>query len=208
MSTRSIVAVSAGLSTPSSTRLLAERLGAAAVDSLEIAGETANLEVVELRDLAHSITDAMLTGFAAGELADVLDRVAGADGLVLSTPIFASSYSGLFKSFLDVVDRDSLQSMPVALGATGGTSRHSLALEHSVRPVLTYLRADVVTTSVFAATDDWAGTGGGQVGDDGLAARIRRAGSELADRVAARPARRTVQDPFGDVPSFETLLGS
>ncbi|WP_418605962.1 NAD(P)H-dependent oxidoreductase [Georgenia sp. SUBG003] len=92
-----------------------------------------------------------------GALREVLEKVTGADGLVLVTPLFTTTYSGLFKSFVDVLDKDSLTDMPVLLGATGGTPRHSLALEYSMRPLLTYLRADVVTTSVFAATDDWAG---------------------------------------------------
>lgn len=208
MSTRQIVAVSAGLSTPSATRMLAERISAATTDALAEAGQDAAVHVVDLRDLAHPIVDATLTGFATGELAAVLDRVATADALVLTTPIFASSFSGLFKSFLDVVDRDSLTGLPVALGATGGTARHSLALEHTVRPVLTYLRADVVTTSVFAATDDWAATSTvGESATDPLADRVRRVGGELASRVLARPPRDAPADPFGDVPAFESLLG-
>lgn len=199
---RRLLVVSAGLGQPSATRLLADRLGAAAVAALEGSGVPAELEVVELRPLAHDVVNAMLTGFAAGELAAALSRVASADGLIVVTPIFTTSYSGLFKSFVDVLDPQSLAGKPVLLGATGGTPRHSLALEYAVRPLFTYLHAQVANTAVFAATDDWAQGG---AADKALPARIARAGAELAEMVAARPTP-AVLDPFDDVPSFEQLL--
>ncbi len=93
--------------------------------------------------------------------------------------------------------------MPVLLGATGGTPRHSLALEYSVRPLFTYLRADVASTSVFAATDDWAGETDRA---NPLPARIRRAGRELAEMVASRQTEAPA-DLFADAPSFAQLLG-
>ena len=203
MSERTIVAVSAGLGQPSSTRMLGDRLAEATVAELQARGVAASVEHVELRDVAHEIVNAMLTGFATGDLAGVIEKVTGADGLILVTPLFTTTYSGLFKSFVDILDKDSLTEMPVLLGATGGTPRHSLALEYSVRPLFTYLRADVVTTSVFAATDDWAGEGENTTP---LPARIRRAGRELAERVAARENAGPA-DLYADVPSFDQMLG-
>ncbi|WP_418276849.1 FMN reductase [Isoptericola jiangsuensis] len=203
MSTRTLAVVSAGLSQPSSTRLLADRLTAATRDALELAGHDVHLEVVELREHAHAIVDAMLTGFASGELATALEKITRADALLLVTPVFTTTYSGLFKSFLDILDTAALTGMPVLLGATGGTPRHSLALEYSVRPLLTYLHADVVTTSVFAATDDWAGD---PETTSALTRRIHRAGSELADAVE-RSRRTGPADPFAAAPSFTDLLG-
>ncbi|MFH5824135.1 FMN reductase [Georgenia sp. AZ-5] len=203
MSERTIVAVSAGLGQPSSTRLLADRLSEATVTELAARGVTATVETVELRGVAHEIVNAMLTGFPTGELAGVLEQVTGADGLVLVTPLFTTTYSGLFKSFVDILDKDALTGMPVLLGATGGTPRHSLALEYSVRPLFTYLRADVATTSVFAATDDWAGEGDTV---NPLPARIRRAGRELAEMVAARQNAGPA-DLYQDVPTFDQMFG-
>ncbi len=200
---RTLVVVSAGLSQPSSTRLLADRLSAAAARELQARGHGVSVENIELRDHAHAVVDAMLTGFPTGELARAMETLARADGVVAVTPLFTTTYSGLFKSFVDIVDPDVLTGMPVLLGATGGTPRHSLALEYGLRPLFAYLHADVVPTSVFAATDDWAGDG-----DDvnPLPRRIERAGSELAERVSARrndgPA-----DPFANAPSFSDLLG-
>lgn len=203
MSTRTIAVVSAGLGQPSSTRLLADRLAEATTSALAEQGVTAEVVTFELRDLAHEITNAMLTGFPTGDLREALATITGADGLVAVTPIFTTSYSGLFKSFVDIIDKDSLGDMPVLIGATGGTPRHSLATEYAIRPLFTYLHADVVTTSVFAATDDWAG-GGDRVNP--LPDRIRRAGKELADKIAARPERRDAGDEFTNAPSFAELL--
>lgn len=204
MSERTIVAVSAGLGKPSSTRMLADRLSEAAAAELEARGHTVTVEAVELRDHAHEIVNAMLTGFSSGELTGALEKVTGADGLVLVTPLFTTTYSGLFKSFVDILDKDSLTGMPVLLGATGGTPRHSLALEYSMRPLLTYLRADVVTTSVFAATDDWAGEGDKV---NPLPGRIRRAGRELAELVADRENAGPA-GLYDDVPTFDQMFGA
>ncbi|MET7697010.1 CE1759 family FMN reductase [Streptomyces sp. NPDC005485] len=166
-----LVVVSAGLSVPSSTRLLADRLTAATVRH---AGPDADVDVqvVELRDLATDIANHMVTGFPAARLAAALDAVAAADGLIAVTPVFSGSYSGLFKSFFDVIDKDSLTGKPVLVGATGGTARHSLVTEHALRPLFSYLRALVLPTAVYAASEDW--------GDEGLEGRIERAGAELA----------------------------
>ena len=193
-----LVVVSGGLSVPSSTRLLADRLTAATVEAI---GDV-EVDVVELRELAHQLTDRLLTGFAAPELAEAISRVREADGLIAVTPVFSASYSGLFKTFFDVLDEGVLDGTPVLVGATAGTARHSLVLEHALRPLFTYLRAVVVPTGVFAATDDF--------GDTGLDRRIERAAGELAaltgkvDPTARR--RRTVADEFAEPTPFEELL--
>jgi FMN reductase len=202
LSTRTLVVVSAGLSTPSSTRLLADRLTEATTRGLEAAGQEVRVENIELREHAHAVVDATLTGFPTGDLAAALDHLYAADALIAVTPLFTTTYSGLFKSFVDILDKDALRGLPVLLGATGGTPRHSLALDYSMRPLFAYLRAEVMPTTVFAATDDWAG-GGDQVNP--LPKRIVRAGEELAARVVARAPGATL-NPFESTPSFTDLL--
>ena len=190
--TRHLAVVSAGLGNPSSTRLLADRLSAAATRALEALGEPVVVDVIELRPLAHALADSMLTGFATGELAEAVERVRRADALIAVTPVFAASYSGLFKSFFDVLDPESLAGTPVLIAATAGTARHSLVLDHAVRPLFSYLRAMIVPTGVFAATEDFGSTAAGPLDE-----RIERAASELAMLVrgpvtgTARPARPT-----------------
>jgi FMN reductase len=202
MTTRKIAVVSAGIGVPSSTRLLADRLAAATTAALAEHGVDAEVEVVELREHAHELVDAVLTGFVAPGLRPVVDAVVGADGLIAVTPTFSASYNGLFKLFFDALEEGILDGKPTLIGATGGTGRHSLALEHAVRPLMAYLHAVVVPTAVFAAPEDWAG---GAAGVPALDRRIARAAGELADLVAARPTT-AAQDPFGDPVPFEQLL--
>ncbi|MGR6318695.1 FMN reductase [Micromonospora soli] len=202
MTRRTLAVVSAGLGQPSSTRLLADQLAAATRDELVRRGAEVEVRPVELREHAHDVVNHLLTGFPSAALREALDTVAGADGLVAVTPIFNASYNGLFKSFFDVVDRDALTDRPVLIGATGGTARHSLALEHAVRPMFAHLRAVVLPTAVFAAPEDWAGDGA----ESGLRNRIRRAGAELAEQIDRRPPAAGPADPFALTTSFEDLL--
>lgn len=185
-----LVVVSAGLSVPSSTRLLADRLAAATAGRAD-----ARVRVVEVRDLAVAIAHNLTSGFPGPELAAALDAVAEADALIAVTPVFSASYSGLFKSFFDVLgarEKDALAGKPVLIAATGGTARHSMVLDHALRPLFAYLRAVVVPTGVYAASEDW--------GAEGLPERIERAAGELAALAApaapvgggADPAGRTV----------------
>jgi FMN reductase len=201
MPERSIVVVSAGIGQPSSTRLLADRLAAAARTHLEAAGVEVTTEVIELREHARDLTDHLLTGFPSPGLRSAIDRVLAADGVIAVSPIFSASYSGLFKLFWDVIERDGLSGTPVLIGATGGTVRHSLALDHAMRPLFAYLDAAVVPTAVFAAAEDW-GSGGTE---DALADRIDRAAARFATAVVAHH-RAAAPDPFDDPVPFETLL--
>ncbi|WP_229076631.1 FMN reductase [Actinoplanes sp. DH11] len=201
MKQRKLVVVSSGLSQPSSTRLLADQLSASAVGAAARLGVTLDVQVIELRDLAHEITDNMLTGFAPTALRQAQEEVTAADALIVVTPVFSASYSGLFKSFVDVLDKDALVDKPVLLAATAGTARHSLVLDHALRPLFAYLRATILPTAVFAASDDW----GANSVEGPLRGRIERAATELAREVERRePA--VVTDPFALTSNFEDML--
>ncbi len=205
--TRTIAIVTAGLSDPSSTRLLADMLGEAVRRLGSEAGADVRTEVIELRPLAHALADNMLTGFASGELAEVQQQVARADGLIAVTPVFSASYSGLFKTFFDVLEPDTLDAVPVLVAATAGTARHSLVTEHALRPLFSYLHAVVVPTGVFAASDDWGSVDGASTA---LRGRVDRAARELVALVQARPEGERPDQFDRDLASFgsfEDLLG-
>ena len=207
-----IVAVNAGLSEPSSTRLLVDRMVAAVTEGLG-AGR-ADVEIVDLRDLAADLGQAMTVGFASGRARAALDAVEGADALIVATPVFNASYSGLFKMFVDSLDTDALTGTPVLIAATAGTARHALVLDHAMRPLFSYLRAVVVPTAVFAATSDFGSA------EEGLSERIHRAADQLAALVVAEPTgvegfapaagdnRRTRRSgtDLGEVTPFTQLL--
>lgn len=212
MSARRIAVVSAGLSNPSSTRMLADRLAAATVTALRQAHDQpieATVDTIELRDLAHDITNNLLTGFAPPALESAINTVVSADALIVVTPIFSTSYSGLFKSFIDVLDPDALTGKPVLIGANAGTARHSLAIDYAIRPLFAYLHADAMSTGVFAASSDW-GSSADQVAP--LSARVEKGARELAEAIARREPAGAA-DPFdpdsylGQGRSFGHLLG-
>jgi len=203
---RRIAVVTAGLSQPSSSRVLADELATATrrrLAALEPAAPPAEVHVVELRALGHSLVDNLLTGFPDARLGEEIKQVTTADGLIAVTPIFTASYNALFKAFFDVLETGALAGKPVLIGATGGTERHSLALEHALRPLFGYLRALVVPTAVYAASADF-GAGGGDTA--GLAGRIDRAAGELATLVS-RLEPSAAPDPFANVVPFDQLLG-
>jgi FMN reductase len=220
MTTRTLAVVTAGLTQPSSTRLLADRLAAATEAELSRLDIGYRTHIIELREHGRDVMNNLLTGFPSTRLREVGEIVGGADGLIAVTPIFNASYSGLFKSFVDILDEDALVDKPVLIAATGGTARHSLALEHALRPLFAYLHAVVVPTSVYAAPEDWAGgtdPNGGHVtvpapadpplvpGLAPLHRRIRQAAGELAASMVQREPRAAV-DPFALTTSFEDLV--
>ena len=217
-----LVVVAAGLRQPSTTRMLADRLAAAAERELrgpgtgrdEAGAREVDVRVIELRELATDIAHNLVTGFPNTALSEALKAVESADGLIAVSPIFSASYSGLFKSFFDLIDPEALGGTPVLIAATGGSARHSLALEHALRPLFTYLHATVVPTAVYAATEDWGSSSSGTESVD-LIGRVDRAAAELAALVElslrTRPKSSSAEtgaaaEDDDDVVPFEQLL--
>lgn len=196
-----LTVISAGLRDPSSTRLLADKLAQATATGLAETGTAVEITTVEVRTLAHDVVDMLLTGVQTPALAAARAAVQDADALIVATPTFSTSYSGLMKSFLDTLDPDSLTGVPVLLAATGGTARHSMVTETALRPLLTYLKAITVPTAVYASAEDW--------GHAGLDTRIEQAGTDLAQLARALPLQRR-SDPFdvdsSEFTAFEGLL--
>jgi FMN reductase len=197
-----LAVISGGLREPSSTRLLADRIAAAIQAALADRNLTTSADVIELRPLARSITDAMLTGFASAALESAFETVGDADGVIAVSPAFNASYSGLFKSFFDVLPEETLSDMPVLIAATGGTERHSLVLEHALRPMFSYLHAIVSPTGVYAATDDF----GAHHDSTGLSERINKAADDFA-RLLQACGPRARRDVFAEeLTEMERLL--
>ncbi|WP_058955825.1 CE1759 family FMN reductase [Kocuria rhizophila] len=174
---QSIAVVTAGLSEDASTTRLARAIARAASGVVARGGEEPEVRVVALREIAHGITDAMLTGAAPAAVQDALDAVLTADGLIAATPTYKASYSGLFKAFFDLFDEGALENLPTVVAATGGSPRHSLVLDTALRPLFSYLKALTLPIGVYAATEDWA--------DASLQGRIDRAGAALAGMLGA-----------------------
>jgi FMN reductase len=180
---------------------LAGQLDAAVRAELARVNVLADSTGIELRPLGHAIMDAMLAGFAGPELEPAFETLAAADGLIAVTPAFNASFSGLFKSFFDVLPEETLSGMPVLIAATGGTERHSLVLEHALRPMFSYLHAIVSPTGVYAATDDF-----GSQGPSSLGERIHLAAADFARLISSCGPRKR-RDVFEeDVDEMTRLL--
>jgi FMN reductase len=176
--TFSLVVISAGVSDPSSTRMLADRAAQKTIDRIRAGGGAVTLELIELAPLAVAIAQASVAGFSSDELRRQVEKLAAADAVIAATPIYTAGVSGLFKSFLDVLDTDLLLSKPVLLAATAGSSRHALVVDDQMRALFAYMRALTAPTSLFAAPEDW--------GSPELGKRIDRAATELAALTQSR----------------------
>ncbi|MGW2938296.1 CE1759 family FMN reductase [Streptomyces sp. NPDC055722] len=168
----SLVVVSAGISDPSSTRLLADRIAHKTVNSLQKQERAVATKAIELGPLAVDIAQAIVSGHPSERLQAQIKGLAAADGVIAATPVYTAGVSGLFKSFCDVLDTDLIVARPVLLAGTGGSPRHALVIEDQLRPTLSYLRALTVPTSLYAAPEDWSAPALGE--------RIDRAATELA----------------------------
>ncbi|MEX3611018.1 NAD(P)H-dependent oxidoreductase [Rothia sp. LK2588] len=194
MASLKIVVITGGGSRHSSSALMGERLRGAVEEELrrlcqDSAGAAEALGEAEVKvtthhlgQFAYELADFISDGFAPDTLASVLEDVRSADGLIVVTPVFKASYSGLFKLFWDVTEQGDIAGTPTALAVVGGTWRHSLVLDRDLRPLFGYLGAASVSRGVFATPAELTGSG---AETERVDARIGRVGAELARAVAA-----------------------
>ncbi|MCI2956442.1 NAD(P)H-dependent oxidoreductase [Agromyces atrinae] len=176
-----IVAVSAGTSEPSTTRMLADRAAVGVVERLRQSGRNASAEVIELAPLATEIAQSLVSGFPSESVQRAIEKLAAADGVIVSTPVYKAGLSGLFKSFVDLLDNDLLIAKPVLLAATAGSARHAMVVDDHLRPLFAFMRALSAPTSLFAAPEEW--------GSPDLGKRIDRAAGELAALITSGVGR-------------------
>ncbi len=165
--------------------MLADRIAQASLDLLREMKIPATLSAIEIAPLAADIAGAAATGVPSDELKTAIAQIAEADALIFSTPVYNAGLSGLFKTFVDVLDGDLLIAKPVVLAATAGSARHALVVDEQMRSLFAYLRALTLPTSVFAAPEDW--------GSPELGERIRRVAIELAVMLDARVEQRIAE---------------
>ena len=170
--TARLVLLNAGVSDPSSTRLLADRVAQKSLDALRESGLDASISMIDLGPLAVEIARSLVSGVPTEKVRAAIERLAEADAIIAATPVYKAGVSGLFKSFVDLLDNDLLISRPVLLAATGGTARHAMVVDDQLRALFVFLRALPTPTSLYAAPEDW--------GSPELGKRIARAATELA----------------------------
>jgi FMN reductase len=181
-----LVAVSGGLQRPSRSAVLAEHL-------LDLIADNVPCEqrLVELGQLAPQLAGAVWRSQLPDTVERELAAVEQADVLVVATPVFRGSYTGMFKHFFDFIDQDALIDKPVLLCATGGSERHALVIDHQLRPLFSFFQARTLPLGVYATDKDFADY---RVRDEALIQRARLAVQralplvELARRSKSSPA--------------------
>lgn len=146
-----LVAVSGGMQRPSKTTVLAEQLLALIANEIPCAPR-----LVEMGRLAPQLAGAVWRS----QLPDTVERelvaVEQADVLVVATPVYRGSYTGLFKHFFDFIHQDALIDKPVLLAATGGSQRHALVIDHQLRPLFSFFQARTLPLGIYATDEDFA----------------------------------------------------
>ncbi|MGJ0452098.1 MAG: FMN reductase [Methylocystis sp.] len=150
MSKLNVVAVSGGLSKPSKSAVLASAI----VDQIAriVPVETTYIEVSSLLADLPAVSSA---SHAPSAVIKAIQAIETADALVVSTPVYRASYTGLFKHLFDLVHYEALIDKPILLAATGGSERHALVLEHQLRPLFSFFQALTLPVGVFASDRDF-----------------------------------------------------
>lgn len=145
-----IVAVSGGLQRPSRTQALTEAI------THRLAEESgASARVLYLADLWQPLGAALWRNQLSPAALAAVEAIEQADFLVVASPVFRATYTGLFKHLFDFVDQNALVEKPVLLAATGGSERHSLVIDHQLRPLFSFFQARTLPIGVYATDRDF-----------------------------------------------------
>ncbi|ENO86091.1 FMN reductase [Thauera linaloolentis] len=141
-----VVAVSGGLQRPSRTLSLVEAL----IDAL---GEQAPISVrlIELGSIGPRLAGALYPSQLPDDVRADIAAIESADFLVVASPVYRASFTGLFKHLFDFVDQNALIDVPVLLAATGGSDRHALVIEHQLRPLFSFFQAHTLPIGVYGS---------------------------------------------------------
>jgi FMN reductase len=167
----SIVGISGSLSSPSRTTALVELI----VGRSGVAGAFAKREIINVGDIAPSLGLALNPKQLPVEVKSAYEQLVAADLVVVATPVYKGSYTGLLKHFFDLLDPKVLSGKVAILAATGGSDHHSLVLEHQLRPLLSFFGAYTVPTSVYVKDTDFVKDGSGasnRLDNDDVSGRI------------------------------------
>ncbi|WP_306233669.1 FMN reductase [Agrococcus beijingensis] len=175
-----IVAVSGSLHRPSSTTALVAALAEAVASRVD-----ADIELIELVDVGPQLAGALDRAALAPDAERAVLSIEEADLLVVGSPVYRASFTGLFKHLFDFVDQHALTDVPVLLAATGGSHRHALTIEHQLRPLFAFFQALTLPVGVFAASEDFEG---GQVRCPEILARIESAADRALPYLHRLPA--------------------
>lgn len=169
-------------SRPSRTRNLVEAITTTAAK--RIGGVSTTYDLNEIHPSLGSTLD---PSTAPPDLVELIEAITGADALIVGSPVYKGTYTGLFKHLFDLIEPKALKDKPVVLSATGGSERHALVLDHGLRPLFAFFSADIVATGVYATEADFIDH---RPSSTALLSRIDRVALELSWRI------NTARDEF------------
>jgi FMN reductase len=143
--------------------------------------------VIRLQELGPHLGGALTRADLPAEAEAELQRIEGADLLVVATPVYRASFTGLFKYVFDFVDQYALVDTPVLLAATGGSERHALIIEHQLRPLFSFFQSLALPVGVYAHDSDFTDY---RVSNEQLTERIDKAISRALPLVRSSLAER------------------
>lgn len=111
--------------------------------------------VIELAPLLGELGSGPFRGDIGQSARAALEAVESADLIVVGSPAYRATYTGLFKLFFDHVGQHALVDKPIVLTATGGSDRHALLVEHQMRPLFGFFQSLTVPLGIFANEGDF-----------------------------------------------------
>lgn len=178
-----VVAVSGSLHEPSKTTALVRAIADAVAARTDV--ETS---VIELTAIGPALSGALRRSDLPAQVETQLKAIEDADLLIVGSPVYRASFTGLFKHLFDFVGQYALVGKPVLLAATGGGERHALILEHQLRPLFAFFQALTLPVGVYASDTDFDGYA---ISSDVLTARIALAADRALPLVGYTAARAT-----------------
>lgn len=145
-----IVAVSGGLNHPSKTESLVQAILNELENVIPI-----RVHFIKLSEIGQLLGGAIYRNQLPQHVQDDLAAVEAADALIVGTPVYRASFTGLFKHFFDFIEQTALVDVPILLAASGGSERHALVLEHQLRPLLSFFQAQTLPIGVYATDHDF-----------------------------------------------------
>lgn len=170
-----VVGFSGNVHRPSRTRTLVEAVIAQIVTRR--GGQPIETTVYDMLDVMPELGLAMSGPQLPAKLEAVIERIATADAVVVGSPVYKGSYTGLFKHFFDLIEPQRLAGLPVVLTANGGGDRHALVVEHQLRPLFGFFSSHTIATSIYASERDFTD---GRIQSEALTKRIDAAVGDLA----------------------------
>ncbi|MDQ1580780.1 MAG: reductase [Microbacteriaceae bacterium] len=146
-----VVAVSGSLHAPSKTTALVKEILASLGRELAI-----DAHVIEINEIGPGFAGTLRRDQLPESVENELHRIETADLLVVASPVYRASFTGLFKHLFDFVGQYALVDKPILLAATGGSDRHALIIEHQFRPLFGFFQALTLPIGIYANDSDFA----------------------------------------------------